>query len=102
MIWVSAPDKVRGRLDVDVEGVNLNSMRNENILVGYFFQCLACKASFIRILPQDCSVTHEGGIYLKDTSLAWPDADERIFVGFVRCPCCFSKDVRSAEIGDKK
>jgi len=30
-------------------------MRNENIFVGYFFDCLVCKASFIRILPQDCA-----------------------------------------------
>ena len=88
-------------------------MRNENMLVGYFFQCLACKASFIRIVPQDCAVTHRGGIYLKDSGqpaagqgggVVRPGrgADERIFVAVIRCPECFSKDVRSAEIGDKK
>ena len=77
-------------------------MRNENILVGYFFECLACKASFIRIVPKDCAITHGGGIYLKDTVRPGAGADERIFVAVVRCPCCFSRDVRSAEIGDKK
>lgn len=41
-------------------------MRNENILVGYFFECLACKASFIHIVPQDCAVGRRGRIFLKD------------------------------------
>jgi hypothetical protein len=109
-------------------------MQNEKMLVGYFFQCLACKASFIRTVPQDCAVTHRGEIFLKDTggqatgqrsgaSRPGPVADKREFVGpvrestthntaqneqisngagFVRCPCCLSKDVRLAEIGDKK
>ncbi len=77
-------------------------MRNENILVGYFFECLACKASFIRVVPQDCAVTHEGRVYLKEPGLAGAGADERVFIAAIRCPCCFSKDVRSAEIGDKK
>ena len=109
-------------------------MRNENILVGYFFQCLACKASFIRTVPQNCSVGQGGEIFLKDlgpqapgqgggASRPGPAADKQEFVGpvrdstahnteqnekisngvgFVRCPCCLSKDVRLAEIGDKK
>jgi hypothetical protein len=83
-------------------------MVNENILVGYFFECLSCKANFIRILPRDFAVTHEGRIYLKDAGQnsgidrARAGADERIFVAVVRCPCCLSKYVRSAEIGDKK
>ena len=77
-------------------------MVNKNILVGYFFRCLACKASFIRIVGRDFAVTHEGGIYLKDPGRAGPGADERIFVAVVRCPCCLSMDVRSEEIGDKK
>ncbi len=109
-------------------------MQNENILVGYFFQCLACKASFIRMVPQDCAVGQGGEIFLKDLGLRATGqssgvlrpksvADKREFVGpvrdstahnteqnekisngvgFVRCPCCLSKDVRLAEIGDKK
>ena len=83
-------------------------MGNENILVGYFFECLSCKASFIRMVDRDFAVTHEGRIYLKDPGQnigidrTRAGADERIFVDVVRCPCCLSGDVRSAEIGDKK
>ena len=82
--------------------VNSNSMGNENILVGYFFGCQACKASFIRVLSQGFAVTYEGRIYLKDCGRPGAGADERVFIAAVRCPCCFSKDVRSAEIGDRK
>ena len=92
---------------------NSSSMQNENILVGYFFQCLACKASFIRTVPQNCAVGHRGEIFLKDLGPRAPGqssgvlrpksvADKRIFVAFVRCPGCLSKNVRLAEIGDKK
>jgi len=109
-------------------------MRNENILVGYFFQCLVCKTSFIRTVPQNCGVGQGGEIFLKDlgpqvtsqsSGALRPKsvANKREFVGpvrestadstaqneqisngagFVRCPCCLSKDVRLAEIGDKK
>jgi hypothetical protein len=88
-------------------------MPNENILVGYFFECLACQASFIRTVPQNRTVGQGGEIFLKDldgratgqgSGVTKPDsfADKREFVGFVRCPCCLSKDVRLAEIGDKK
>jgi len=70
-------------------------MQNENILVGYFFQCLACKASFIRMVPQDCGVGQGGEIFLKDTggqatgqssgvSRPVSVADKREFVGPVR------------------
>lgn len=84
------------------EGVKSNSMRNENILAGYFFQCQSCKASFIRVVPRYYAVTHEGRIYLKEGGRAKAGADERVFVEAVRCPCCLSGDVRSAEIvGDK-
>jgi len=98
----------------DDSGVgNSGSMQNENILVGYFFQCLACKASFIRTVPQNCAVGHGGEIFLKDprqrttgqsSGVVRPKsiADKREFVGFVRCPDCLSKNVRLAEIGDKK
>jgi hypothetical protein len=77
-------------------------MGNENILVGYYFGCQACKASFIRVVPQGFAVTHEGRIYLKEPGRPGVGANERGFIAVVRCPCCFSKDVRSAEIGDKK
>ncbi len=108
-----------------------NSMRNENILVGYFFQCLACKASFIRVVPQGFAVTHEGRIYLKEPDPIRETTDDNTArndqssngadpvrestngdtarsdqgsdgASFVRCPCCLSWDVRSSEIGDKK
>jgi len=109
-------------------------MPNENILVGYFFQCLECKASFIRTVPPNYAVGQEGEIFLKDTGVQAPGqssgavrpksaADKRKFAGpvrdstadsteqneqisngasFVRWPCCLSKNVRLAEIGDKK
>jgi len=77
-------------------------MGNENILAGYFFQCQSCKASFIRLVVRCFSVTHEGRIYLKEASRAEAGADDGRFVEAIRCPCCLSKDVRSAEIvGDK-
>ncbi|NIS51370.1 MAG: hypothetical protein GWN81_09070 [Phycisphaerae bacterium] len=83
-------------------GVDSNSMGNENILVGYFLGCQTCKASFIRLVAQGFSVTHEGRIYLKEGGRAGAGADEGGFVEAVRCPCCLSGDVRSVEIGDKK
>jgi len=77
-------------------------MGNENILVGYFFVCQSCKASFIRVVARGFSVTHKGRVYLKETGRAKAGADERGFVEAIRCPCCLSGDVRSAEIvGDK-
>lgn len=107
---------------------NSSSMRNENILVGYFFQCLTCKASFIRIVPQNCAVGHKGEIFQNDTkestaenagnaekklklknSASSPEGIPRTmgsavkqFVGFVRCPDCLSRSVRLMEIGDGK
>lgn len=98
----------------DDSGVgNSGSMQNENILVGYFFQCLACEASFIRTVPYNCAVGQGGEIFLKDTrqrttgqsiGVVRPKSidDKRKFVGFVRCPDCLSNNVRLAEIGDKK
>ena len=105
---------LRGAAHRSGRGVgNSGSMQDENILVGYFFQCPACKASFIRMVPYNCGVGQGGEIFLKDTGgqatgqssgALRPKsvADKREFVGFVRCPECLSKNVRLAEIGDKK
>jgi len=35
---------------------NSSSMRNEKMLVGWFFKCLACKASFIRTTLENTSI----------------------------------------------
>lgn len=51
---------------------NSSSMPNENILVGHFFECLACKASFIRIVPQDCAVGRGVGFSSKRPATRQP------------------------------
>ena len=103
MVPCPLPKTCWGKLrHAGIRGLKSNSMGNENILAGYFFGCQACKASFIRVVPQGFAVTHEGRVYLKEAGRAGAGGDERVFVAAIRCPCCLSKDVRSAEIEDKK
>lgn len=83
----------------DDSGVgNSSSMQNENILVGYFFQCLACKASFIRTTPESTSMLDTGDSILVKTR----DEDREARIETVRCPDCLSQNVRLMEIGDRK
>ncbi len=90
------------------------------LLVGWFMECLACKATFIRTTPENWTVGKRGRIFRKDTeqqasghdtgvvrqdltgSRKAGDRGKRKFVGLVRCPTCLSQDVRLAEIGDEK
>ncbi len=83
------------------------------LLVGWFMECLACKAAFIRMTPANWAVGQKGRIFANDTQQQTPGQDtgvvrqnsiinKRKFVGFVRCPYCLSQDVRLAEIGDRK
>jgi hypothetical protein len=67
------------------------------LLVGWFMQCLACKATFIRTMPANWKVEKRGRITRRN-----PIAGKRNVVGFVRCPDCLSKNVRLMEIGDDK
>jgi hypothetical protein len=67
------------------------------LLVGWFMQCLACKATFIRTTPPNCTVERGGRIIGLN-----PITGVRKFVGFVRCPDCLSENVRLMEIGDDK
>jgi hypothetical protein len=83
------------------------------LLVGWFMECLECKATFIQTTPEHWTVGQKGRIFQKDTGQKAFGQDtgavrrnlitnERKFVGFVRCPDCLSQDVRLAEIGDAK
>ena len=83
------------------------------LLVGWFMECLACKATFIRTTPENWAVGQEGRIFRKDTGQQASGhdtgavrrdlvADKRKVVGIVRCPDCLSEDVRLTEIGDRK
>jgi len=83
------------------------------LLVGWFIECLACKATFIRTTPVNWTVGQRGRIFANDTRQQTSGQDTRVvrqdlitgkrkFVGFVRCPDCLSQDVRLAEIGDGK
>jgi hypothetical protein len=83
------------------------------LLVGWFMECLACKATFIRNTPENWTVGQGGKIFVNDMrkQTAGQDAgavrrnlitSKRKFVGFVRCPDCLSANVRLVEIGDGK
>ena len=99
------------------------------LLVGWFVECLECKATFIRITPENWTVGQGGRIFRKDTgqqafghdtgvvandTRQWTCGQDtgivrrnlitskRRFVGFVRCPECLSVNVRLMEIGDGK
>jgi hypothetical protein len=101
----------------------------EKLLVGWFMECLACKATFIRITPENWTVGRRGRIFANDTrqqtsgqdtgvvanDTRQPTCDQdtgivgrnlvtskRKFVGFVRCPDCLSVNVRLVEIGDRE
>ncbi|MBA7625808.1 hypothetical protein ES703_33240 [subsurface metagenome] len=85
----------------------------KKLLVGWFMECLACKATFIRTTPANWAVGQKGRIFANDTRQQTPGQDtgavrrnlitnKRKFVGFVRCPDCLSQDVRLVEIGDRK
>jgi len=73
-------------------------MQNENILVGYFFECLACKATFIRTTPENTSILDTGDSILVKTR----DENREARMETVRCPDCLSQNVRLMEIGDGK
>jgi len=70
----------------------------DEMLVGYFFQCLACKASFIRLTPGNTSMLDTGEAILIKTR----DEDREARMEMVRCPDCLSQNVRLVEIGDRK
>ncbi len=99
------------------------------LLVGWFMECLACKATFIRTTPENWMVGQGGRIFRKDTGQQASGHDtgvvvndtrqrttgqdtgvvrrnlitsKRKFVGYVRCPDCLSAHVRLMEIGDGK
>jgi hypothetical protein len=83
------------------------------LLIGWFMECVACKATFIRTTPEKWTVGQKGRIFRNDTRQQTSGQDtgvgrrnlitnKRKFVGFVRCPDCLSGDVRLAEIGDEK
>lgn len=83
------------------------------LLVGWFMECLVCKATFIRKTPDSWTVEQGGKIFRKDTGQEASGHDagavrqnlitsKRKFVGFVRCPDCSSENVRLMEIGDGK
>jgi hypothetical protein len=82
-------------------------------LVGWFMECLACKATFIRTTPENWTVGQRGRIFANDTRQRACGQDtgvvrrnlitsKRKLVGFVRCPDCLSANVRLVEIGDRK
>jgi len=83
------------------------------LLVGWFMECLACKATFIRTTPENWMVGQKGRIFANDTRQQTSGQDtgvvrqkfftsKRKFAGFVRCPDCLSANVRLMEIGDGK
>jgi len=83
------------------------------LLVGWFMECLVCKATFIRSTPENWTVEKRGRIFANDTRQQTTGQDtgvvgrnlvtsKRKFVGFVRCPDCLSGNVRLMEIGDGK
>jgi len=87
------------------------------LLVGWFMECLACKATFIRITPENWTIGEKGKIFRKDTGPQASGQDAGVVrrdltgsrkagaarkgkvVGTVRCPDCLSENVRLAEIG---
>jgi photosystem II stability/assembly factor-like uncharacterized protein len=75
------------------------------LLVGWFMECLARKATFIRTTPENWTVGQRGRIfandkrqktYAQDTGAVGRNliTSKRKFVGFVRCPECLSVNVR--------
>jgi len=85
----------------------------KKLLVGWFMECLACKATFIRTTPENWMVGEKGKIFANDVRQKTPGQDtgvlrrnlitnKRKYVGLVRCPDCLSGNVRLAEIGERK
>jgi hypothetical protein len=90
------------------------------LLVGWFMECLVCKATFIWTTPENWTVGEKGKIFRKDTGQQASGHDtgdvrrdltgshkagaacKGKVVGTVRCPDCLSENVRLAEIGDGK
>jgi hypothetical protein len=72
-------------------------MQNERLLVGWFMQCLGCRATFIRTTPANLRIEAKGEILTLK-----PVADKPKLVGVARCPCCLSDNVRLLEIGNGK
>jgi len=88
-------------------------LMERKLLVGWFMECLACKATFIRTTPENWTVGQKGRIFANDTrqqtsgqatGVSRQDliTGKRKFVEFVRCPDCLSQDVRLTGIGDEK
>ena len=87
------------------------------LLVGWFMECLACKATFIRTTPENWAVGEKGKIFANDTQQQTSGQDTSVVrrdltgsrkagapgkgkvVGTVRCPDCLSENVRLSEIG---
>jgi len=97
---------------VRIAGRKFNLMAGK-LLVGWFMECLVCKATFIRTTPENWTVGQRGRIFANDTRQRACGQDtgvvrrnlitsKRKFVGFVRCPECLSVNVRLMEIGDQK
>lgn len=90
------------------------------LFAGWFMECLACKATFIRTTPENWTVGQRGKIFANDTRQHTSGQDtgvvrrdltgsrkagapgKRKVVGTVRCPDCLSANVRLMEIGDGK
>jgi len=72
-------------------------MENDKLLVGWFMQCLACRATFVRITPANYLVEAQGRILRPN-----PIGSGQEFAGFVKCPDCLSESVRLMELGDRE
>jgi len=70
----------------------------KKLLVGWFMECLACKATFIRTTPENTSMVDTGDSILVKTR----NGNRETRIEMVRCPDCLSANVRLMEIGDGK
>ncbi|MHC4499842.1 MAG: hypothetical protein ACYS21_12100, partial [Planctomycetota bacterium] len=86
--------RLRGRR-IGAESSGL--MQDERLLVGWFMQCLACRATFIWTTPANMRVERSGRILTRNSTAGKPK-----LVGVVTCPTCLSGNVRLLEIGDGK
>ena len=70
----------------------------KKLLIGWFMECLACKATFIRTTPENTSMVDTGDSILVKTR----NGNRETRIETVRCPDCLSANVRLMEIGDGK
>ena len=80
-----------------IAGRKFNLMAGK-LLVGWFMECLACKATFIRTTPENASMVDTGDSILVKTR----NGNRETRIETVRCPECLSVNVRLMEIGDGK